>query len=261
MLTPADILAIAEFNQRQIAAAIKIAAALIKRPARSPSARRAPSPPTSTTSVRAAVRTALIAIFSFKNGRVDFMTNGDRPDPWDTLTADDGRNLDAEITKQAQSNDRPLTAPQQKLYDTGAFPTKRAAVSFYFSQTRLYGYDNVVAAIDAAIAANAADPRSYVVATLQRRAKAPQAHGAAAPQRFPTRIPKFVKPLTPEAAKTTIVGWETTTERNPDGTPKWPAGTRRRIYRIPTGELRLLLPSPADTIPTMEQDPGCQIIG
>ena len=76
-----------------------------------------------------------------------------------------------------------------------------------------------------------------------------------------SRYPIIIKEIEPGGANlvTTQVGWEHSTQKDPNGNTIWPMGTRRKIYRLRSGQLHYELPKADEHVPTMDEDPGCVV--
>lgn len=259
MLKPSDIRLLATMTQRHSAGAIKLAAALLERQTQV-SEKEIKSLLKMDDLAYVHFKEAISPIFVFRHGKISFPTDDDAIDPWDLITDTDversNRALEKLRTKRAPA---PLTPAQQRLFALGGM-TERQCQSFWHSQTRIYGAEAVVAAIEAAEAAKPGDPRSYIIATLRRRAQgasspAAQSHG----RRFPTRIRAFERPVNPEAATTVLIGWEAP-QTIVDGAPVWPTGQRRRIHRLRTGQIHYETPDPSVPVPSHDEDPGFIVV-
>ena len=258
MLNPPDIVGLADLPQRQIAAAIKIAAALISRGAAISEA-EARSLIKMDDLAWTHAKSALSKHFVFSRGRIAFPSDAEPLDPLDLASPEDLDKMQKRLDKHfATKAAAPLTPIQQVLYSLGGM-TERQAVSFYHSQAATYGHQAVIDAINVAAETRPGEPKAYIIAILRRAARSASVAPAAAPKRFPLKILRYKPPPNPEAASTELIGWESPA---PGATADalWPTGVRRKIYRLPTGELAFVPPGPCDVVPTADADPGCIVL-
>ena len=259
MLKPSDVVGLADLPQRQITAAIKIAAALIARGA-AISESEARSLIKMDDLAWTHAKSALSKHFVFARGRIAFPSDAEPLDPLDLTSPDDLDKMQKRLDKHfATKAAAPLTPVQQVLYSLGGM-TERQAVSFYHSQAAIYGHQAVIDAINVAAETKPGEPKAYIIATLRRAARSVSVAGVMpTAKRFPLKILRYKPPPNPEAASTELIGWEAPA---PGAAPDalWPTGVRRKIYRLPTGELAFVQPTANDTVPTAEADPGCIVL-
>ena len=259
MLTAQHMIILAEMRQREVYVAVKIAALILKTGG-SISEKSAKTIFKYNDLVWAEIKDSLKQFFKFANGRIDFYSAEDRPDPWDLTTPEEIAKMDKEFEKLRARQNIPLTSVQQDIYNLGGFD-KPGAKSFYFSMSRTFGALAVETAVAAATNAKPGDPKAYLISCLRKAAQSASGGAAstAGRQMYPTRIRKFERPVNPEATPQSLLGWEHPLKYDADGSPVWKDGVRSMIFRLRTGELKFETPPLGAVVPTLEQNPGCII--
>jgi hypothetical protein len=264
MFTPSQIVKLAEFNQKTVYCAVKIAS-YIAQYDKSVSEREIIAMLKIDELAWHAIKTNLSAeIFVFRNGRIDLLTEENRPSPWDLPPSDEAaeRKRWAKYKQQKEAKpSKPLGLVQQKIASALNLNDKQA-IATYHQLMRYYDHNQIgiaVSLVEQKISETGPldNPQAYLRTILKNRSTL-NSSTAAPINKFPIKV-KAVERKT-NMLSMEFVGWEHTSEFLNDGNPKWKANVRQKIYRLRSGSLQFVLPKENDHIPSLSQDPGCIII-
>ncbi len=205
-----------------------------------------------------AATTALPQLFEFTSKGTILRLRAEKPDPWDLdakayakiQKAEDNRAKRRErdqIRLAKDDEDTPFNAIRAKLEDLGLI--RDDARKFAGFLVRTYGESATASAVDKTLDKKPSEPKAYIAALLKKSLAEVSTRPASGGTSKNVRT-VYANQRPDLNGTTKFVGWDHV-ETN---------GTRLKIWRQKTGQIKKVPPSPGEPIPSFDEDPGIRVI-
>lgn len=257
MLPRDTLLNLAEENQKVIVAAVRLLAEMQRRGG-PVSQSQLPDVAQISSLVFEDIKPKLAKYFPLRGGRFHFPEEVAKPDPWDVEDPKSKQADRALATLRSEHErmkaDDPRTKLIRRMQDLLSCDFRAAEKQFFFL-ARSHSFERVESAVSKAETRSPRpdEPMGFLLSQLKNGFAGPPAQSRPSQ---PRTVFAFQKPANAEYSKSEVIGWEAATNFRPDGSPIWPSGERRLMWRLRNGHIQYTAARDGETPPSHVEDPG-----